>query len=361
MTEPSAQPTTPRMPVSATLVPYRRAREFVLSRVSPVAPRDVPLPEALGKTLAVGVIAATPVPRWPLAARRGVAVASRDLVGASPYSPAFLTAGPAHVLPGDILPHRTDAVIEDQAVTSSQGFYEIGQGAYPGEGAVLPGFDVPKGAAIAAAGATVTSAALLALDLAGVRKVSIRSPLVELDNPDGAAAAETNWLRATFLEAGCRIGGAGAGDIRIAICRDPDSFEITGSGQSIAGVAINPGRDMRILWDGGRLTFVLAARFEASVAGFHALIAPALAAMTGRRLRLIEQPLTAKIVSQVGLTDVALLRTTPRGYEPLAVGSLSLHALAHADAVGIVESESEGAPAGAAFSATPLKDAYEPS
>ena len=361
MTERSARLRTSRMPAAATLVPYRDARDFILSRISLIAPREVSLYEALGKPVAMRIAAAAPIPRRPIAARRGIAVVSQDLVGASPYSPVLLTTAPAQVMPGDALPCPADAVLEEKAVTSSPGFHEIGQGAYPGEGAVLPGFDVPEGAEIVASGATVTPAILLALDLAGVTTISIRSPLVELDNPDGAATAETDWLRTALLEAGCRIAEAGAGDLRIIICRDPDSVGVAGGGSSLAGLAMNAGRETRIIWDSERRTLVLATRFDAVVAGFHALIAPALAAMTDRRLRIVERPLTAKIVSQVGMTDIALLRGTALGYEPLAVGALSLDALMRADAIGFVDPRSEGAPAGAVFPATPLKDMYEPS
>ena len=113
------------------------------------------------------------------------------------------------------------------------------------------------------------------------------------------------------------------------------------------------------MWGDGRLTIVLASRFDAVVAGFHALILPALAQMTGRRLRLIDRPLAGKLVSQVGFADISLLRSTAAGYGPLATGMLSLEALVNADAVGIVAPESEGAPAGASFSATPIKDPFE--
>ncbi|PZU89735.1 MAG: hypothetical protein DI527_15510 [Chelatococcus sp.] len=361
MTERAGRPRTLRMPAPAALVPYRDAREFVLARVSAVAPLHVPVSEALGKPLAERIVAATPVPPHPLAGRRGIAVASHDLVGASPYSPVFLASAPARVMPGDPLPPPADAVIEEQAVTSLHGAHEIGQGAYPGEGAVLPGFDIPQGAEIAGAGATVTPAIALALAMAGTPTVAVRSPLVALDDPQGDGGPEAFWLRTILRDHGCGVVSRGEGHVEILIRRDPRSVEGDAGGSAVGGVALNPGRDTRILWDGERLTFVFAARFDAVVAGFHALIAPALAKLSNRRLRSVDRPLAAKIVSQVGLADLALLRSSPLGYEPLAVGALSLEALIQADAVGIVDPESEGAPAGAAFAATPLKGMYEPS
>lgn len=361
MTERSLRRKASPMQRPAALVSYSDARAFVLARVSTLAPERVLLREALGKPLAEPVIVQAPVPKAPLAARQGIAVVSQELIGASPYLPVFLTAPPLRVLPGDPLPPLADAVIEEQAVTTLHGIHEIGQGAYPGEGAVLPGFDLAPGDEIAADGTSVTPAMLVALTLSGAADVAIRSPRIELGDADGSASAEAAWLHAMLEAAGCRVAAAGASDLRIVLCRDPSSIGPSERDIAIEGIALNPGRETRILWDGERVTFVFSTRFETSVAGFFALIAPALAAMTHRRLRLVERPLTAKIVSQVGLTDVVLLRATAHGYEPLAVGALSLRALAQADAVGVVGSHSEGSPAGAPFSAIALKDAYEPS
>lgn len=345
---------------TAALIPYRDARDFVLSRAHPVAARPVPLADAQGKALAERIVAASPVPPHPLAARRGIAVSSRELIGASPYSPVFLASRPVSVMPGDRLPEPADAVIEEQAVASSPGLHEIGQGAYPGEGAVLPGSDCPQGTQIAAAGATVTPAMMLALALSGITTLPIHSPAIDLGNTDGAAPAETAWLWAALRGAGCGAGAPGKSDIRVLICRDPAGIEVPPGGQAVAGLALNPGRDTRILWDGERLTFVLASRFDAIAACFYALILPAVAKMTGRHLRSVARPLAAKLVSQVGLADLAFLRSHATGYEPLATGQLSLDALIHADSIGIIDPESEGAPAGAAFSATPLQDPFEP-
>jgi molybdopterin molybdotransferase len=347
------------IPAASALVPYHEAREFILSRLALISPQVVALADARGQPLGVPVVATTPVPPHPVAARRGIAVASQDLVGASPYSPAFLTSSPALVVPGDPLPPSTDAVLEAQAVTSSLAMHEVGQTAYPGEGAVLAGADYPEGAVIAAAGATVTPAILLAMSLSGLVTIAVRSPVVHVGHTVGAANAETIWLQSALVEAGCRLTTSEASDLRILVARDPYAAVAAAGGQAIAGIALNPGRDTGIAWDDERLTIVLASRFDAVVAGFHALIMPAIAAMTGRRLRLIERPLAGKLVSQVGFADISLLRSTAEGYAPLATGVLPLEALINADAIGIIAPESEGAPRGAGFFAIPIKESFE--
>lgn len=341
------------------LVPYRDAHGFIVSRVALIAPQVVPLADALGKPLGERLIAVSAVPPYPIAGRKGIAVASRDLIGASPYSPAVMASRPALVMPGDRLPPPTDAVLEEHAVASSSAAHEIGQCAYPGEGAVLPGADCPQGAEIAAEGATVTPAVRLALSLCGVTAAAIRSPIVHLGNPDGTAPAETAWLQAMLVEAGCRPVTDADGDLRILVTRDPHGVAAALGGVVIGGVALNPGRDTLIGWADGRITVVVAARFDAVAGVFLALILPAIAKMTGRRLRLIDRPLAGKLVAQVGFADVALLRNVAAGYDPLATGTLSLNALISADAVGIVAPESEGAPSGSSFPATPTKDPFE--
>jgi molybdopterin molybdotransferase len=350
---------TADMSAAAALVPYRDARDFVLSRIPTISPMTLPLGRALGKPLAGPVVAAAPIPPGPLAARRGIAVSSRELVGASAFAPALLTAPPSSVLPGDPLPYPADAVIETMAVTHLHGMHAVGQSVYPGEGGVLPGTDYPQGAEIAPAGATVTPTIQLAMALAGCAEVSVLSPLIHLDNTDGVAVAETDWLRAALEAAGCSLGSVGDSDLRVLVARDVGATSSSFGRTAIPGIALNPGRDTLVLWDGARLTIVLAARFDAVVAGFHALIAPALAGISGRKQRLIEKPLTDKLVSQVGMAEICLLRDAPAGYRPLATGRLSLEALIKADAAGIVAPESEGAPAGAGFSAVPLQNGYE--
>lgn len=341
------------------LVPYRDARDLLLSRVSLVPPRLVPLAQASGKPLAEAIVAATPVPPHPVAGRRGIAVASRRLVGASPYSPVFLSGAPPLVMTGDALPRSADAVIEEEAVLAAHGMYEIGQGAYPGEGAVLTGADLPQGALIAGAGQVVTPATLLALSLGGVSTVAIRSPRIALIDEGDVAPAAMDWLRAALSRAGATPVDDDERDFDVIVARDPDAIAVNFARRDVRGVALNPGRETQIVSLDGRATLVLAPRFDAIVAAFHALLLPALARMTGSALRSVERPLAGKLVSQVGFADLALMRDTDAGYEPLAAGHVPLAALVAADAIGIVEPESEGAPAGTGFSATPLRNLYE--
>ena len=338
------------MPARSALLPYRDARDLLLSKVMLAAAESVSLDEALGRIFATDVVVSQSLPSAVLAGRRGIAVASRDLVGASPYTPALLTVAPALILHGDPLPQDADAVIEEEAVVSSGGFHDVGQSAYPGEGAILPGADLVAGTRVAAAGTVATPATLLALALAGVTHVSVRSPAIAIEGDEASPASE--WLRATLASGGCRIAREGA--LRVVVAHDPQEM-VRRCGRPLAtGLALNPGRDIAIADDDGTPILVLPRRFDAVVAACHALIVPALAAMTGRVVETIERPLLGKIVSRIGFAELALLRIAAAGYEPLAAGHVPLAALIAADAVAIVEADSEGAPAGPLFAATPI-------
>lgn len=314
------------------------------------APSLVPVAEAVGLVAAVTVRAGHPLPAQAEALRRGIAVAASDVVGASPYAPALLASAPVEVGAGDTLPSGCDAVLPADALQSTGPLHEIGQSAYPGEDAVLAGGDLGSDTVIAAAGETVTREAVLALTLAGETAIAVRRPAVAVDGPDPAVAGLSAWLRGSLTACGCRIAGDEPAALSIRIARDG------GAG----GLALNPGRDIR-LGEGARgPVLVLPVRFDSVVAGFYALVLPVVAALTARRLRRIDRPLTRKLISQVGVADIALLRNTEAGYEPLTVGRITLSALLAADAVAVVDPFSEGAAAGDLLSATPLPELFEP-
>lgn len=333
-----------------TLIPLADMLARLLARGAAVAPARVAVAEALGWVAAETLRAGRPVPAVAQALRRGIAVTASDVVGASPYTPVPLASLPVAVRAGDALPPGCDAVLPADTLQSTGPLHEISQTAYPGEDAILAGGDLGSGAVIVAAGETVTPAAVLALSLAGVAEVAVRRPAIAVEAQDPAVAALSDWLRASLTACGCRIAVEEPAALSVMISRDG------GSG----GLALNPGRDIRLVEDAGRATLVLPARFDSVVAGFHALVLPMVAALTGRRLRRIARPLTRKLVSQVGVCDIALLRSTEAGYEPLAVGRVALSSLLAADAVAVVDPSSEGAAAGDLFLAIPVHEPFEP-
>jgi molybdopterin biosynthesis enzyme len=83
------------------------------------------------------------------------------------------------------------------------------------------------------------------------------------------------------------------------------------------------------------------------------LAVPVLDRLSGRRPReTLNLPLARKIASQVGIAEIALLERKNGAWMPLAVGELSLEAIARAEAALVVPGGAEGFAAG-----TPV-DAY---
>jgi len=322
----------------------------LLARGDAVTPSRVPVGEAAGLVAAATVRASHPLPVQAQALRRGIAVTAADVVGASPYTPVPLASAPVAVRAGVALPPGCDAVLPADALQSTGPLHEIGQAAYPGEDAMLAGGDLQRDAVIVAAGETITREAVLALTLAGESALSVRRPAVAVDAGDPAFAGLDHWLATTLGACGCRVARGGPAALSIVIAGD----------SAAGGLALNPGRDIRLDEGAGGPLLVLPGRFDSVVAGFYALVLPVVAALTGRGLRRIARPLTRKLVSQVGVSDIVLLRDTEAGYEPLAVGRVTVSALLAADAMAVIAPFSEGVAAGDLLSAIPLPEPFEP-
>ncbi|MFC7689828.1 hypothetical protein ACFQY5_09575 [Paeniroseomonas aquatica] len=111
------------------LVPVAEALAVVLGLLSVVAPRRLPLAEAIGRVLAEPLRAMGPVPPQAMALREGWAVAAARTEGAGPYAPVPLP-GLAWVLAGAALPPGTDAVLPPFARDGDLVLEPVG----PGEG-----------------------------------------------------------------------------------------------------------------------------------------------------------------------------------------------------------------------------------
>lgn len=352
------------IPSPNVLTPLADALALLMQATPAPAPQLVALDEAAGLVAAETVQSPRPLPAEAIARRRGVAVSAAEVVGASPYAPVILATTPRPVLPGDPLPPTRDAVLPPDAATAAGAFHEIGQPAYPGEGAVLPGGDLAEGAVIVRAGETVSPTVLLALGLAGIGSVAVRRPAIAVMSAEGTTGAEPGlaWLRAALIGAGCRLTKADAADLVIRVSRHIDGGPAGSGGTAnlVTGLAMSPGSETAVATGDARPVVTIAPRFDALAGVLFGLLLPLIATRTGRRLRGLARPLTRKLVSQVGLADLALLRASGDGYEPLAVGQAPLAALLAADAAVLIEPGSEGFAAGSPLAAIPLKEPFEP-
>lgn len=332
------------------LTPLAGMLDRLLASLRPVAPATVPLGEALGLVAAEAVLAPHPVPVRPQALRRGIAVASSAVVGATPYAPAILHEAPLAVRPGDTLPQGCDAVLPADAVQALGPLHEIGQAAYPGEDVIAAGGDLAAGSTIVGAGAILTPSLVLALAHVGRSTLAVRQASIAVQVRDSEGSLPGDWLRETLGDSGCKVVTDQPADITVVIARSVEA----------GGLALNPSRDIGLDATGPCPVLTIPTRFDQVAAAWFAVLMPAVAALTGRRMRHLARPVTRKLVSQVGLSDIALLRTVEAGYEPLSVGRITLAALLAADAVAIVDPSSEGAAAGDLLPATPLLAPFEP-
>lgn len=340
------------MVAAVPLIPVADALSALLASVAGPAPRSVAVRGAAGLVAAERVIAPAPVPaRW-IARREGIAVASADLVGASPYTPVPAVSEPPRVAAGEALPTGTDAVLPAAALQGAQGLFEIGQSAHPGENAVPAGSDLEAGVPLLAAGLQITARHRLALEEAGVAEVAVLMPRLAIVPVIDAPALR--WLVARLEALGCRL--AAPADADIVLLAEAGGFA---DGQARRGIALRPGHAHLVHRD-GRDLLALPSRFDAVAAAFFALVVPMVARLTGRQAARIARPLSRKVASMVGSTDVVLVREAGGGWEPLATGEAPLTALLAADAVGLVPPESEGAAAGTPFDAWPIDHPLAP-
>jgi len=337
----------------------------LMARAGAVRPIVMKVEAALGCVAAESVRATTPVPVGAIAMRPGYAVTAAETIGASSYSPLPLKTTVGRLRVGDSLPAGADAVVPSDAVTIVEGSTaELMQEAYAGENARLPGQDLPAGALIVPAGATVTAEHALALALAGVDEIAIARPRVRI-LVKGRSGPSLMWLR-TFLDrlgCACETGDAGDAasgqdDLVVSLAGGEDDAwrrMIGGATWSVAGLALRPGDSAAAgLMESGPPLIALPLRFDGAMAAALALILPVVARLQSRRLSLESRRLARKIASAIGFTDLVLLDHVDDMFAPMTTGDITLDSLVRARAFLFAPPASEGFAEGALVSAVPL-------
>lgn len=343
----------------------RRSVADVLAAWSDAAPpvtvATVPLSLAYGAVTAAPIHAVGPLPDAAVALIDGVAVRAIETLGASPYTPADVSAAPI-VSAGDTVPAPFDALAP---------LTEIGVDAALAPGANLRriGDDAAAGTVLLPAGRRLEARALAILAEAGVAKVAVRRVklAVRTDRPDGPAARLIRHLSGAVCDVSPLAAPADAADIVVFV----GGAAIGGSDAALAAadtagwqpfgpVAAQPGATILVGTLQGRPTLVLPDRSDDRLAAALMLLRPLVSALaeapdTAARKTL---PLAGKLTSAVGVSELVLLAETADGaaWQPLAVGRAGLAALATATAWAVLPPESEGADAGAAFTATLFTD-----
>jgi molybdopterin molybdotransferase len=365
-----------RLPTSLT--PLDAALDALLNGLEPVAPVEVTLKEAL-RCIAAGM---PPLPAHPprdTAAADGYAFCARDLVGASSYSPLLLSAPPVWVEAGDTLPNGCDCVLDSDSVDLSGPLPQVLAEAIPGQGVRRAGGDIAAGSLVAKAGWRVLPRDLLIARAAGLERLNVRRPRLRIvDVPGGSVTAEliTENARATGTETVCfTAAGRDAGSIAAAL--DDGAYDLllivggSGVGRTDAavtalaargkilshGIALQPGRTSAVGRVGKTPVVVLPGAPDQALAAWWTLALPATDRLSGRRPRkTVTLPLARKIASSVGIAEIVLLERKQELWTTLAVGELSLEAIARAEAWLVVSGGSEGFAAGSLVDAYMLRD-----
>jgi molybdopterin biosynthesis enzyme len=309
----------------------------LVASCAPVEPQILPLAEAVGGILAEPLVLPAPVPARAIALRTGYAVSSRDLVGVSSYAPLMVSEPPSHVEPGDPLPSGCDAVLPPDALVRTGSLAEIVAAVAPGENARRAGEDGRAGEVLAEAGAVLHPLAAAAAMAAGLTDASVRLLRLGID-------AEDMWQGSVLSRmAGVRLHRAERADVTVIVT---DRFPADASGGRLIapGLALHPGDATRVFLRDTQAVIVVPRRLDALLGVSLTLLRPLVDHLTGQSARVPwrRAPLIRKLASRVGFTEVALLRETKGGLEPLALGSLSLSAIAAAQGWLALPPESEG-------------------
>ena len=344
------------------LTPVAGALSELLEALRPVEAAERPVMDAVGAVLAEALVAPRAVPERALALRRGWAVTADEVVGASSYSPMPLSRPPAFVEAGDPLPAGADAVLPPDAVTVEAGWAQALAETPPGEFVRRRGEDCLDGAVLLEAGGVVRPRHAALARLADVKLCRVRRPVLRIlhdgsEEADAVAGFVAGLAVSMDAEAIVvrSLGRRERADMLLILGQSdparPDGFD-----RVIAGsLAMRPGETVACGVIEGVPALAVPARAAEALAASLVLLRPVLARLSGAvEARPRELPLTRKIASTVGLTEVALLRETLAGFEPLGIADLTLTALSRSEAWLAVPPESEGFAAGEVVTAFPL-------
>jgi molybdopterin molybdotransferase len=368
--------TIQRLP--ASLTPLDAALGALLRDRGPVAPVELPLAEAL-RCIAAEMPPLTAYPPHDVAASDGFAFRANDLVGASSYSPLALAASPVWVEAGDAIPGGCDCVLDSDSVDQSGPMVQVLAEAIPGQGVRRAGGDIAVGSFVTGAGRRVLARDLMIARAAGIHRLRVRRPRLRIVNTPGgtvtadliAESARTAGADVTCVTAAARdaasiagafdgpacdllltVGGSGVGRTDATVTALAERGEVLAH-----GIALQPGRTSAVGRASKTPVVALPGAPDQAFAAWWTLALPVLDRLSGRRPRgTINLPLARKIASSVGIAEIVLLERKQGVWMTLAVGELSLDAIARAEAWLTVPGGAEGFAAGTPVDAYMLRE-----
>jgi molybdopterin biosynthesis enzyme len=365
-----------RLPVSLT--PLDVALAALLRGLKALPAVELPLREALGCVTAE----LSPLKAYPphdAAAADGWALRTRDLVGASSYTPVPLTMPAVWVEAGDQIPNGCDCVIDADSVDETGPISQVLTEAIPGQGVRRIGGDIADGFVVPP-GSPFRPIDILLARAAGLETMRVRRPRLRVVNVPSIEGKVTtaNLVQESARSAGTEVVYAGAAsrdassivealdvtscDLLVTIggCgigrTDATVVALAQCGEVIAhGIALRPGRTSAICRIGNTPVIAVSGSADHALAAWWTLALPALDRLSGRQpRRTTVLPLVRKIASSVGIAEIALLGRKDDSWVPLALGDLPFETIVGAQAWLTVPGSSEGFAAGTPVAAYTL-------
>jgi molybdopterin biosynthesis enzyme len=290
-----------------------------------------------------------------------------------------LATAPVWLEAGDIIPEGCDCVIDADLVDQTGPVAQVLAEAMPGQGVRRAGSDIPEGSVVVEAGRRIRPRDLVVARAAGLTRLKVRRPRVRVVNIPGgtvtanliADSARAAGADVTCAEAAAREAGAIAAALDAAACdllitiggsgvgrTDATVMALAARGEVLAhGIALQPGRTAAVGRIGKTPVLALPGAPDQAFAAWWTLALPALDRLSGRRPRkTVTLPLARKVASPVGIAELVLLQRRKDVWVVLALGDLSLDAIARADAWLAVPGAAEGFAAGTPVDAYMLRE-----
>jgi molybdopterin molybdotransferase len=270
-------------------------------------------------------------------------------------------------------------VLDSDSVDQSGPLVQVLAEAIPGQGVRRAGSDIAAGSFVTEAGRRVVARDLMIARAAGIGRLKVRRPRLRIVNILGgtvtadliaesartagaevlsvtAAARDAASIAKAFDDPACdlllSVGGSGVGRTDATVTALAERGEVLAH-----GIALQPGRTSAVGRLGTTPVIALPGAPDQAFAAWWTLALPVLDRLSGRRPRkTINLPLARKIASSVGITEIVLLERKQGAWITLAVGELSLDAIARAEAWLVVSGAAEGFAAGTPVDAYMLRE-----
>jgi len=347
----------------------RRFRAALGANLKPLGVEQVPLVEALGRTLAADIVAPLDVPSFDRSNLDGFAVRAADTFGAAEERPRRLSLAAevisSGVVPrtelapqsatsiatGGMLPRGADAIVAIEHADASATEVTVFKPVVAGFGVTFAGTDIAQGEIVLRRGETLSSRETGVLAALGVAELSVwRRPRVAIVStgdeilPPGEAMrpgmvfdSNAQILADAVRELGgepLRLGivADDLAALRASVARSLDQADLVllsggtskGSGDlsyRVAaelcspgivahGVALKPGKPICLAVERGKAVVVLPGFPTSAIFTFHEFVAPVILALAGRsaeQAATLPATLAVKLNSEIGRTEYVLV------------------------------------------------------